>query len=83
MHIPQDLLNIIMRYKQDMELLESNTRTCHCFAPHFPIDPIDLLNFPIQVMYDYHEARYIYRQRLAVWGLDEIILPERVCPMLL
>ena len=80
MHIPQDLLKIIMQYKKDMELFEYSS---NCFTEQELMLPNDPLNFPIQIMYDYHAARHIYRQRLAVWGLYEVVIPERPFLMLL
>lgn len=37
----------------------------------------NIYEFPFHIMYDYIEARAVYRERLAVWGIfDTIPLPE-------
>lgn len=95
-HLPQDLWNIVLRYKKDMELLESNLRATNCFLKHellpcytkYSLETLieNIYEFPFQILYDYIEARAVYRERLAVWGLSPYdILPPDIdtFPMLL
>ena len=84
-YLPTDLWNIVLQYKRDMELLSHHTTNrflCHNLLPCYTRYMLDTLveniyEFPFHIMYDYIEARAVYRERLAVWGIfDTIPLPE-------
>ena len=88
MHIPKDLLKIIMCFKRDMELLERSCTNCFMGQELLPycgaMERIaHIYDFPFQILYDYIEARGVYRERLAVWGLNEVFAPQIAFPMLL
>ena len=79
-YLPTDLWNIVLRYKKDMELLthstenETNRFLCHNLLPcytNYIMDTLALVEneCPYHIMYDYVEARVVYRERLAVWGI--------------
>ena len=73
MRLPKDLWDIVLRYKKDMELFERNEATHWCMGLELPLPGysqyLQTYNFPFRILYDYIEARAIYRERLAVWGL--------------
>ena len=94
-YLPKDLWDIVLRYKRDMELLESNLRATNCFLKHellpcytkYSLAALieNIYDFPFQILYDYIEARAVYRERLAVWGITDVEreAPDIAFPMLL
>ena len=82
-HLPTDLWNIVLQYKRDMELLECNARATNCFMRHELLPCV--YDFPFRILYDYIEARSVYRERLAVWGMFDTVPPPDIdtFPMLL
>ena len=96
MRLPKDVWNIVMQYKKDMELLSSNPIITNCFlstqfgVPCFMSMELAAYirhsyDFPFKILYDYEEARSVYRERLAIWGLLEAVPPPNLAqfPMLL
>ena len=94
-YLPKDLWNIVLQYKRDMELLTCNLHSTNCFL-HQDLIPCytkytletlveNIYQFPFHILYDYIEARAIYRERLAVWGIFDIVPPPDIdsFPMLL
>ena len=91
-YLPRDIWNIVLQYKLDMELLESNVSVTNCFLgpellpcyTRFSLDTMieHIYEFPFPILLDYVEARAIYRERLAVWGLFDRV-PPFPFPMLL
>ena len=93
--LPKDLWNIVLRYKKDMELLESNLRATNCFLKHellpcytkYSLSTLieNIYEFPFQILYDYIEARAVYRERLAIWNITDVEreAPDISFPMLL
>jgi hypothetical protein len=91
-YLPQDVWNIVLQFKKDMELLENTSDTnrflCHNLLPCYTKYMLDTLleniyEFPPYMLYDYLEARAVYRERLAVWGIYEAVPPPDPFPMLL
>lgn len=94
-YLPKDLWNIVLKYKRDMELMSSNTQSANCFLNQnllpcytkYTLETLaeNIFEFPFQILYDYIEARAIYRERLAVWGMYDIVPPPDIdsFPMLL
>ena len=77
-YLPKDLWNIVLQYKRDMELLTCNLHSTNCFLHHdllpcytYTLETLveNIYQFPFHILYDYIEARAIYRERLAVWGI--------------
>ena len=90
MILPKDLWDIVLRYKKDMELFERNEATHWCMGLELPLPGysqyLQTYNFPFRILYDYIEARAVYRERLAVWGISPYdVLPPDIgtFPMLL
>ena len=99
-YLPTDLWNIVLRYKKDMELLTHNTNStnrflCQNLLPCYTKYMLETLalveniyEFPYHIMCDYVEARAVYRERLAVWGIfdptpDLMLFEIQKFPMLL
>jgi hypothetical protein len=93
--LPTDLWNIVLQYKRDMELLTHNTHSTNRFLRYnllpcytkYMLETLveNIAEFPFHIMYDYIEARAVYRERLAVWGIYDALPPPdfEVFPMLL
>ena len=63
-----------------MELLESNVSASHLYLSSdilhcYEAYSLDTIEYPFPVLLDFVEARAIYRERLAVWGLFHRIPP--------
>ena len=72
MRLPRDIWNIVLKFKKDMELFERNESTHWCLGLELPLPVYSQYlqtTFPFRMLYEYIEARAIYRERLAVWGL--------------
>ena len=62
-----------------MELLQSNMYATNCFLKHellpcytkYSIESLieNIYDFPFKILYDYIEAKSVYRERMAVWGI--------------
>ena len=92
--LPRDLWAIVLRYKNDMELLETNVNATNNFiskdlTPCYPKYTLEtfiegIFEFPFHILHDYLEARAVYRERLAVWGLpDDTPKIDMTFPMIL
>ena len=92
--LPTDVWNIVLLYKKDMELLELNEKATNCFLKHellpcytkYSLETLieNIYDFPFQILYDFIEARAVYRERMAVWGLLDAVPPDiDTFPMLL
>ena len=96
MRLPKDVWNIVQQYKKDMELLSNHPIITNCFlstdfqVPSFMSRELaehirHVYDFPFRILYDYVEARTVYRERLAIWGIYEAVPPSHLAnfPMLL
>ena len=85
MHIPADVMKIIMTYKRDMELLSdiptfiSPQAIKYLSLQHYTLlftelgyhldDYMRLLELPIKLYHDYKKMLRISRERYALWGV--------------
>ena len=92
--LPRDLWAIVLRFKKDMELLQTNINATNSFlskdltpcSTKYTLETfIDgIFEFPFHILFDYLEARAVYRKRLAVWGIpDDTPNIDMTFPMIL